>query len=76
MRTINLELPDSSADLLNKLSKSDKEKLASFVQFWLNSFAGKEKESALAIMKQIQRKVALQNLSEEQVQELINDSMT
>jgi hypothetical protein len=38
MRTITLELPDTSADLANNLSKTDKDKLSTFVQFWLNSF--------------------------------------
>ena len=76
MRTIKLELPDTSADLVNKLSKADKDKLTTFVQFWLNSFAGKEKRSALKIMQNIQQDVASKNLSKEEVQELIRESIT
>jgi hypothetical protein len=76
MRTITLEIPDSSADLVSKLSKADKDKLSGFVQFWLNSFASEKKESALEIMQRMQRKVALQNLSKDQLQDLINESMT
>ena len=76
MRTINLELPDTSANLINQLSEADKAKLSAFVQFWLLSFTGKEKSSALEAMRSIQRKVASKNLSPEEVQELINDSIT
>ena len=67
MQTIMVELPDSLAEVAQKLSKADKEKLSGFVQFWLNSRADVKKESALEIMQRMQRKVALQNLSKAQV---------
>lgn len=76
MSTIKLELPDASANLISKLSQADKDRLSTFVQFWLLSFAGKEKQSALEAMRNIQRQVASKNLSSEELQELINDSIT
>lgn len=76
MGTIKLELPDASANLISKLSQADKDRLSTFVQFWLLSFAGKEKQSALEAMRNIQRPVASKNLSSEELQELINDSIT
>lgn len=71
-----VELPDSLAEAAQKLSEADKEKLSGFVQFWLTSFALEKKESALEIMQRMQRKVALQNLSQEEVQALIQESIT
>ncbi len=76
MQSILVELPDSLAEVAQKLSKADREKLSGFVQFWLNSFGDVKKESALEILQRMQRKVASQNLSKAQVQELINESMT
>ncbi len=76
MQTISLTVPDAAARLLNDLTPENKEKLGAFVQFWLTSFAKTEKQTALQIMKSIQHKVASKNLSKEEVQELINDSMS
>ena len=76
MRTITLEIPESTARLFRKLTPENKEKLGAFVQFWLTSFADNEKQAALKVMKSLQQKVASKNLSKEEVQELINDSMT
>lgn len=76
MSTIKLELSDASANLISKLSQADKDRLSTFVQFWLLSFAGKEKQSALEVMRDIQRTVASKNLSPEELQDLINDSIT
>ncbi len=76
MRTISLELPDATARLLNDLTQENKEKLGTFVQFWLTSFASTKKQTALQVMKSIQQEVASKNLSKEEVQELINDSMS
>ena len=76
MKTIRVELPDTSADLVSKLSKTDKDKLSTFVQFWLYSLTRKGNPSALEIMQKMQREVASKNLSKEAVQELIKASMT
>jgi hypothetical protein len=76
MKTISLDLPESSAELLSRLSKADKDKLSKFVQFWLNSFSQTETQSAFDIMRGIQQQVASKNLSKEDVQKLINESIT
>jgi hypothetical protein len=51
-------------------------KLSGFVQSWLKSVMDSKAESSLEIMQRIQRKVALQNLTKEQLQELIDGSIT
>ena len=76
MSTITLELPDSASALLERLTPENKERLGAFVQFWLTSFADIEKQTALKAMKSIQQQVVSKNLSKEEVQELINASIT
>jgi hypothetical protein len=76
MSTITLNLPPSAAEMLARLSPADKEKLAAFVQFWLSSFSGKQRTSALEKMKVIQQEVALKNLTESEIQALIEHSIT
>jgi len=76
MKTINLSVPDAAERIMQRLTPEEKEKLSAFVQFWLKSFAEKEKPAAFEVMKKIQEEIAAKNLSDTEIQALINESMT
>ena len=75
MKVVMLELPDSSAAMINNLSKDDRKKLASCVQFWATAIAKKQERSALEIMRVLQKHVSSQNLSEKEIEDLLNESV-
>ena len=51
MKSVVLEMPDTFAQLVANLDSRDKERLSSFVQLWLASFAKGEKNSANEMLK-------------------------
>jgi hypothetical protein len=76
MKSVVLEMPDTFAQLVANLDSRDKERLSSFVQLWLASFAKGEKNSANEILKKIQLEIAQQELSEEEIEQMIRESVT
>jgi uncharacterized protein (DUF2267 family) len=76
MQTVTFELPDELADILKDLPEKEKTKFSADVRYLIQSLAKQKEPSALDVIHKMQDKVASLNLSQKEIDELIEESMT